>query len=63
LNPELYQWRSALELVKPSIAPSTINDIKTTGVPLVPRAQGISGASLNAWALVELIGVFGELEA
>jgi hypothetical protein len=53
----------ALVLVKPSISPSTFIDIKTAGVPLVPRAQGISGASLNAWALVEFFGVFGELGA
>jgi hypothetical protein len=52
-----------LASTKPSIAPSIINDIKTIEVPLVLRAQGISGASLNAWALVEFIGVFGELEA
>jgi hypothetical protein len=41
--------RSVLELVKPSIAPSTINDIKTTGIPLFLRAQESPGASLNAW--------------
>jgi hypothetical protein len=43
--------RSALELVKLSITPSTITDIKTTEFPLVLRPQGISGASLNAWVL------------
>jgi hypothetical protein len=47
--------RSALELVKPSIAPSTINDIKTAEVPLVLRPQGNSGASLNAWVLVGVL--------
>jgi hypothetical protein len=30
----------ALDLVKPSIAWGTITDIKTTEVPLLPRAQG-----------------------
>jgi hypothetical protein len=32
--------RSALKLVEPSIAPSSINDLKTTEVPLVLRVQG-----------------------
>jgi hypothetical protein len=31
--------RSALELVKPSITPSTINDLKTTEIPSVLRAK------------------------
>jgi hypothetical protein len=50
-----------LVLVKPSIAPSTINDIKTTGVPLVLRAQGIPGASLNTWGIAGIRGDCGEL--
>jgi hypothetical protein len=59
--------RSALALMTPSSAPSTINDIKTTGIPLNLRAQGISGASLNAWGVggnslgsVVSLGIWGD---
>jgi hypothetical protein len=44
---------STLELVEPSIAPSTITDIKTAGIPLNLRTQESPGASLNAWGIGE----------
>jgi hypothetical protein len=47
--------RSALESVEPSIAPSTITNIKTTEFPLVLRAQGISGTSLSALGIAAIL--------
>jgi hypothetical protein len=49
----------ALELVKPLIAPITIIDSKTAGVPLVLRArvfEGIAGVKdlQEAWPFSEL---------
>jgi hypothetical protein len=51
--------RSALASVEPSIAPSNINDSKTTEFPLNLRAQGIPGASLNALGFRAIDGVLG----